>query len=105
MGILFQTFGQFGLVFFFFNNRVRIVSSGLRVDPPDTIVIGLTRLYKTQTLFSHVVFMSGSRIVSKIANPSRDDQCTKYATLTTGVAKLRKHGKGVCAPIISHLNE
>jgi hypothetical protein len=35
----------------------------------------------------------------------RDDQCTKYATLTTSVEKLRKHGKGVCAPIISRLIE
>jgi hypothetical protein len=35
----------------------------------------------------------------------RDDQCTKYATLTTSAEKLRKHGKGVCAPIISRLNE
>jgi hypothetical protein len=34
-----------------------------------------------------------------------DDQCTKYATLTTSAEKLRKHGKGVCAPIISRLNE
>jgi hypothetical protein len=34
-----------------------------------------------------------------------DDQCTKYATLTISVEKLRKHGKGVCAPIISRLNE
>jgi hypothetical protein len=35
----------------------------------------------------------------------RDDQCTKYATLTTSAEKLRKHGKRVCAPIISRLNE
>jgi len=35
----------------------------------------------------------------------RDDQCTKYATLTTTAEKLRKHDKGVCAPIISRLNE
>jgi hypothetical protein len=35
----------------------------------------------------------------------RDDQCTKYATLTTSEEKLRKHGKRVCAPIISHLNK
>jgi len=35
----------------------------------------------------------------------RDDQCTKYAALTTSAKKLRKHGKGVCAPIISHLKE
>jgi hypothetical protein len=25
----------------------------------------------------------------------RDDQCTKYATLTTSAEKIRKHGKGV----------
>jgi hypothetical protein len=35
----------------------------------------------------------------------RDDQCIKYATLTTSAEKLRKHGKGVCAPIISRSNE
>jgi hypothetical protein len=35
----------------------------------------------------------------------RDDQCTKYATLTTSAEKLRKHGKRVCAPIISRLNK
>jgi hypothetical protein len=35
----------------------------------------------------------------------QDDQCTKYATLTTSAEKLRKHGKGVCAPIISRLNK
>jgi hypothetical protein len=35
----------------------------------------------------------------------RDNQCTKYATLTTSAKKLRKQGKGVCAPIISSLNE
>jgi len=35
----------------------------------------------------------------------RDNQCTKYATLTTSAVKLRKHGKGVYAPIISRLNE
>jgi hypothetical protein len=35
----------------------------------------------------------------------RDDQCTKYATLTISAKKLRKHGKRVCAPIISHLYE
>jgi hypothetical protein len=35
----------------------------------------------------------------------RDEQCTKYATLTTSAEKLRKHGNGVCAPIISRLNE
>jgi hypothetical protein len=35
----------------------------------------------------------------------RDDQCTKYAILTTSAEKLRKHGKGVCALIISRLNE
>jgi hypothetical protein len=35
----------------------------------------------------------------------RDDQCTKYATLTTSVEKLRNHSKGVCAPIISRLSE
>jgi len=35
----------------------------------------------------------------------RDDQCTKYATLTTSAEKLRKHGKGVCALITSRLNE
>jgi len=26
----------------------------------------------------------------------RDDQCTKYAILTTSAEKRRKHGKGVC---------
>jgi hypothetical protein len=35
----------------------------------------------------------------------RDDQCTKYATLTNSAEKLRKHGKGVFTPIISRLNE
>jgi predicted transcriptional regulator len=35
----------------------------------------------------------------------RDDQCIKYATLTTSAEKLSKHGKRVCAPIISRLNE
>jgi hypothetical protein len=35
----------------------------------------------------------------------RDDQCIKYATLTTSAEKLKKHGKGVCAPKISRLNE
>jgi hypothetical protein len=35
----------------------------------------------------------------------RDDQCTKYATLTTSSEKLKKHGTRVCAPIISCLNE
>jgi hypothetical protein len=35
----------------------------------------------------------------------RDDQCTKYATLTNSAEKIIKHGKGVCAPIISRLNE
>jgi len=25
----------------------------------------------------------------------RDDQCTKYATLTTSAERIRKHGKGV----------
>jgi hypothetical protein len=35
----------------------------------------------------------------------RDDQCTKYATLTTSAEKLIRHGKGVCAPIYSRLNE
>jgi hypothetical protein len=35
----------------------------------------------------------------------RDDQCAKYATLTISAEKLRKHGKGVCAPIITRLNE
>jgi hypothetical protein len=34
-----------------------------------------------------------------------EDQCTKYATLTTSAEKLRKHGKVVCAPIISRLNK
>jgi hypothetical protein len=34
-----------------------------------------------------------------------DVQCTKYATLTTSAEKIIKHGKGVCAPIISRLNE
>jgi hypothetical protein len=35
----------------------------------------------------------------------RDDQCTKYATLTTSSEKLIRHGKGVCAPLYSRLNE
>jgi hypothetical protein len=34
-----------------------------------------------------------------------DDQCTKYATLTTSAEKLIRHGKGVCPPIISRLNK
>jgi hypothetical protein len=34
-----------------------------------------------------------------------DDQCTKYAILTTSAKKLIRHGKGVCAPIYSCLNE
>jgi hypothetical protein len=37
-----------------------------RVDP----IMTRTRLAQTQTLYFRVVFMSGSRIVSKIANPS-----------------------------------
>jgi hypothetical protein len=35
----------------------------------------------------------------------RDDQCTKHANLTTSAEKLKKHSNGVCALIISHLNE
>jgi hypothetical protein len=35
----------------------------------------------------------------------RDDQRTKYTTLITSAEKLRKHGKRVCAPIISCLNK
>jgi hypothetical protein len=35
----------------------------------------------------------------------RDDQCIKYISLTSSTEKLRKHGKRVCALIISRLNE
>jgi len=35
----------------------------------------------------------------------QDGQCTKYVTLTTSAEKLIRHGKGVCAPIYSRLNE
>lgn len=36
----------------------------------DTILIGLTRLTQTQTLYFYVMFVSGSRILSKIVNPT-----------------------------------
>jgi hypothetical protein len=35
----------------------------------------------------------------------QDDQCTKYATMTTSAEKLIRHSKGVCPPIYSRLNE
>jgi hypothetical protein len=35
-----------------------------------TPIITQTRLAQTQTLYFHVVFVSGSRVVSKIDNPT-----------------------------------
>jgi hypothetical protein len=64
--------------FFFKNNNKKINGSKScqnRVEPISTRI----RLYKTQTLFFRVVFVSGSRIVSKITNHIHDKAKGKAA--------------------------